>query len=60
MPDRRHRRVHICPQCSYKFKNFKWRRSRKYDGVAAACPSCKTFAYDWPKIREENEATRSS
>lgn len=55
MPDRRHRRTHICPQCGHKFKNFKWRRGWKYDGVAAVCPWCKTFAYEWPEIIKKKE-----
>lgn len=50
MPDRRQRQIHICPQCGRKFKNFKWKRSWKYDGVAASCPNCNTFVYEWPKI----------
>lgn len=50
------RRTRICPQCKHKFKNYKWKRSWKYSGVAAACPGCGIFVYDWPKIIKEKRA----
>jgi len=56
MPDRRHRRIHTCPQCKHVFKNFKWKRSWKYDGVAAACPNCGEFVYNWPTILKGKDA----
>lgn len=36
-----------CPQCGHKFRNFKWRRSLKYDAHVAACPKCKLPAVEW-------------
>ena len=43
------RKFKKCLMCSHLFKNYKWRRSFKYDGWAAACPNCDVFVIEWKK-----------
>ena len=49
MGDKRKRRKHKCPRCKHEFKNFKWDKCWKYDGVCARCPKCNYSAHEWQK-----------
>jgi len=41
------RKTRHCPCCAYSFKNFRWRKSWKYDGDVACCPNCLLPGIEW-------------
>ena len=47
------RKIRHCPCCAYSFKNFKWRKTWKYDGDIACCPNCNLPALEWRNYKPE-------
>ena len=45
------RKIRHCPCCAYSFKNFKWRKTWKYDGDVACCPKCLLPAIEWKDFK---------
>ena len=54
------RKIRHCPCCAYSFKNFKWRKTWKYDGDVACCPKCLLPAIEWKDFKPKRLYNKTS
>jgi len=45
---KRNRKTYHCPNCLYRFKNFRWSYCDTYE-LCAKCPNCGIHAHSWTK-----------